>query len=241
MCAPYPPRAANLSLSRRYPSTGLRNRLPPFNSEQGGYYAFVLAAPDASLRSSLSGFNSRQRLSLKSRWLRVRGGPHKADREGSNPSVATIEVWLNLVRAPRSGRGDCRFESGHLDHLSNEIRGASQLETAPGLHPGLAWVRFPGPVPPRTTRSGRSAASYKRQRRGFDSPVVHSTLTTIGVGRYGLPGLSDKESDPCSTHGYPTTRSALSGRAPARQAGRGGFDSHAPHWAQMAERHTRRS
>lgn len=50
------------------------------------------------------------------RRLKARGGPHKADREGSIPSVATIEVWLNLVRAPRSGRGDCRFESGHLDH-----------------------------------------------------------------------------------------------------------------------------
>lgn len=136
--------------------------------------AFVLAAPEASLRSLLSGFNSRQR--LVTRWLRVRGGPHKAVREGSIPSVATIEVWLNLVRAPRSGRGDCRFESGHLDHLSKtfsrgEPAGDGAWPTPRSRMGSIPWprtirsgcTRRPGG---RTTRSGRSAASYKRLRRG---------------------------------------------------------------------------
>ena len=108
------------------PSSGLRSHLSPFNSEQGGH-ASVLAAPGASLRSSFTGFDSRQRLSVMqsgSRRPKVGGGPHKADREGSILSAATIEVWLNLVRAPRSGRGDCRFESGHLDRVSLfEMRG----------------------------------------------------------------------------------------------------------------------
>ena len=83
------------------PSSGLRSHLSPFNSEQGDHRASVLVVPGASLRSLPPGFDSRQRLSVmhcRSRRPRVGGGSHKADREGSNPSVATIDY-----RSPRCG------------------------------------------------------------------------------------------------------------------------------------------
>lgn len=70
-----------------------------------------------------------------------------------------------------------------------------------------------------------------------------ATRLLFGAGRYGLPGFSDKESVPCSTHGCPTMRSSFSGRTPARQAGLGGFDSLAPHslnsMSRWRNRHTR--
>jgi hypothetical protein len=135
------------------PSAGLRSRLSPFNSEQGGQLhshlhfqkAFVLAAPEASLRSLLSGFNSRQRLyrdvsrreaALIRLTARVQIPPSRPSRCGS--------IWLeHRVRDAGTAGSNPATSTIH-----DRTRGASQLETAPGLHPGLAWVRFPGPALP---------------------------------------------------------------------------------------------
>ena len=156
-------------------------------------------------------------------WLEHR--VRDAGTAGSNPATSTNSQALHAGRASWRRRLAYTQVSHGFDSLAPYHRGPQDLVDLRRLISASGAGSIPG------WSTGAYAEVYSTSIR----------LNIFGVGRYGLPGLSDTEPAPCSTHGYPTTRSSLSGRAPARQAGPGGFDPHAPHYGQVAEWHTRRS